>query len=83
MNAVAWGSILATTYLKDKPVAIGLACVCGFAFLLWAHNGLDLASDAQAGVGFFSIPVCTAVVVGCAAALGALIDRVAPLRGAA
>ena len=69
-NAIAWGSIVALSFLYRRPASLLLPCLLGFAFLAWAHYSLDLAADAQAAIALVFIPM---IAIG--GALGYAMER--------
>lgn len=62
-NAVAWGTLLALSFLLRKPAPLILPTVLGFAFLAYAHANLDLSSDAQAAVALVFIPIYAVPII--------------------
>jgi hypothetical protein len=74
-NAIAWGSIIALSFLYRRPALLLLPCVAGFAFLGWAHYTLDLASDAQAAIALDFIPVYALLPIALGGAIGYVLDR--------
>ena len=74
-NAIAWGSLFALSFWLRRPAALLFPCVLGFSFLAWAHNSLDLAADAQAGISFIVIPIYALLPISVGAAIGYVVDR--------
>lgn len=74
-NAMAWGSLLALSFLGSRPATLLVACVLGFGYLAWAHATLDLAADAQAGIGVVFIPVYAYALIAIGVIIGPVIDR--------
>ena len=74
-NAIAWGSIVALSFLFRRPGPLLIPCVLGFGFLAWAHNEVDLASDAQAGLALLVIPIVALAPIVVGGALGYVRDR--------
>ncbi|MEO0514643.1 MAG: hypothetical protein AAF086_05035 [Planctomycetota bacterium] len=56
-NMLCWGSILGATFLFRSASTVWFPAVAGFGFCFWCHSQLDLASDAQAGIGIVVFPV--------------------------
>ncbi len=74
-NAIAWGSIVALSFLFRRPAPLLIPCVLGFAFLAWAHYTLDLASDAQAAIALIFIPIFALLPIALGGAFGYVLDR--------
>ncbi len=74
-NAIAWGAILGISFLYRRPVSLLAPCLLGFGFLAWGHATLDLASDAQAGLGLVFLPICALLPIAVGGVLGYVIDR--------
>ena len=74
-NAIAWGSIVALSFLFRKPTPLLIPCVLGFTFLAWAHYTLDLASSAQASIALIFIPIYALLPIALGGALGYVLDR--------
>lgn len=74
-NAIAWGSMIALSFLFHRPVSLLFPCCAGFAFLGWAHFNLDLAADAQAAVALVFIPVFALLPIAVGGAFGYGLDR--------
>ena len=81
-NAVAWGSLVALSFIFRRPGPFLIPCLLGFAFLGWAHYNLDLASDAQAAVALIFIPIYTLVPIAIGAVIGYVVDRRLKRHGA-
>lgn len=79
-NAIAWGSMVALSFLYHRPASLLFPCVAGFAFLAWAHYNLDLAADAQAAVALVFIPVFALLPIAVGGVLGYFFDRYATRR---
>jgi hypothetical protein len=73
-NAIAWGAILAVSFLYRRPVSLLAPSLFGFGFLAWAHYSLDLAADAQAAIALVIIPFFALVPIFVGAAIGYLLD---------
>ncbi len=74
-NAVAWGSIVACSFLYRDPVALLGPALLGFGYVGWAHYALDLSADAQAGLGVVFIPLYALPLIAVGGALGYVLDR--------
>ena len=74
-NAIAWGSLIALTFLIRRPVVLLIPCVRGFGFLGWSHARLDVAADPQAGLGLVIIPVYALVPIAIGGVAGLVRDR--------
>ena len=74
-NAIAWGALLALTFLYRHAASMFFPCGLGFVFLAWAHYTLDLAADAQASIALIFIPIYSLVPTGVGALIGLVIDR--------
>lgn len=74
-NALAWGSLLAISRLFRRVLPLSIPCVAGFGFLAWGHYHLDLASDAQAAIGFVLFPVYALAPIAIGAVIGLALDR--------
>ncbi|MET0254656.1 MAG: hypothetical protein ABWZ85_06490 [Luteibacter sp.] len=74
-NAIAWGAILAISFLYRRPVSLIAPCLLGFGCLAWAHASLDLRADALAGIAIMFIPIYTLVPIVIGGAVGYFIDR--------
>lgn len=75
LNAVAWGSLLAISFLYRLPRSLVVAALPGFAFLAWAHYSLDLSADAQSALGIVMFPIYALLPILAGGALGYLLDR--------
>ncbi len=74
-NALAWGSIVALSFLYRRPEPLLFPTLLGFGFLTWAHYTLDLASDAQAAIALIFIPVYALLPIACGGVFGYVLDR--------
>lgn len=74
-NAIAWGAIVAVSFMYRRPASLVAPCLLGFGFLAWAHATLDLAADAQAAVALVFIPIYALVPIAIGGILGYLVDR--------
>lgn len=74
-NAIAWGSILALSFLYRRPRSLIFPAVFGFGFLAWAHASLDLGSDAQAAIALIFIPIYAVAPILVGGLVGLLFDR--------
>ncbi|UXA51375.1 hypothetical protein M0D46_07730 [Xanthomonas prunicola] len=75
LNAIAWGALLGISFLYRRPVSLGIPCALGFGALAWAHNTLDLRSDAQAAIALVFIPIHALVPIAIGGLLGYVVDR--------
>ncbi len=73
-NAIAWGSLLAISFLYRHPASLLAPCGMGFFYLAWAHSTNDLAADALAGVAFIFIPIYALLPIGMGAFFGMIVD---------
>lgn len=74
-NAVAWGALIAVSFLFRRPATLLIPCLPGFGFLAWGHFNLDLAADAQAGVALVFLPLYALAPIAVGAVLGYAWDR--------
>ena len=74
-NAIAWGAILAISFLYRHALPMAVPALLGFGFLAWAHYTLDLASDAQAAVGLVFIPIYALLPIVVGGVAGYIADR--------
>ena len=74
-NAIAWGSLVAISFLYRQPASLLAPCLLGFGFLAWAHYNLDLASDAQAAIALIFIPIYALAPIAVGAVLAYWFDR--------
>lgn len=74
-NAIAWGAILATTFLYRRPSSVIFPALFGFGYLAYMHATLDLGSDAQAGIALIFIPIYALLPVLVGAVIGWFYDR--------
>ncbi len=74
-NVIAWGGLLALTFLIRRPTAILAPCLLGFGFLAWSHATLDLAADAQAGIGLILIPIYALAPIAIGGFIGLVLDH--------
>jgi len=74
-TAIAWGAILAVSFLYRQPVSLLVPSLLGFGFLAWAHYTLDLAADAQAAIALIFIPIVALAPILVGAAIGYFLDR--------
>ncbi|MGH8082681.1 MAG: hypothetical protein ACREP7_19045 [Lysobacter sp.] len=81
-NAIAWGAIVAASFLYKRPSSVLAPALPGFAFLAFAHCSLDLASDAQAALGLVFIPIYALAPIALGAAVGYFVDRAGQGRSA-
>ena len=82
-NAIAWGAILAVSFLYQRPASLLAPSLLGFGFLAWAHYSLDLAADAQAAVALIFIPVFALAPILVGTAIGYFLDRRSRTQSAA
>ena len=73
-NAIAWGAILAISFMYRRPTSLIAPCLIGFGFLAWAHNTLDLRADAQAAIALIFIPIYALVPIGIGGIIGLIVD---------
>lgn len=74
-NAIAWGSIVAISFLYRRPLSLLAPSLLGFGYIAWAHYSLDLAADAQSALGIIFIPIYALVPIIGGGALGYVLDR--------
>lgn len=74
-NAIAWGAIIAASFLYKRPSSLWAPALLGFGFLAFAHYSLDLAADAQAAVALVFIPIYALVPIALGAVIGFFVDR--------
>lgn len=74
-NAIAWGSMIALSFLFHRTEPLLIPCVLGFAFLGWAHYKLDLASDAQSAIALVFIPLFALLPIALGGMAGYILDR--------
>jgi hypothetical protein len=74
-NAIAWGAILACTFLYKQKLSAIAPVVFGFIPLAWVHSIYDLSSDAQAAIGLIFIPIYALVPIAIGGVIGYVIDR--------
>lgn len=74
-NAIAWGAILAISFLYRHAVSLLAPCMLGFGFLAGLHATLDLHADAQAAVALVFIPIYALLPIAVGGAIGYVIDR--------
>ncbi|KRB05108.1 hypothetical protein [Lysobacter sp. Root690] len=82
-NAIAWGAIIAVSFLYKRPSSLWAPVLLGFGFLAFAHYSLDLAADAQAAIALVFIPLYALVPIAIGAIVGYFMDRSARLASAA
>lgn len=82
-NAIAWGAIVAVSFLYKRPSSVWAPALLGFGFLAFAHYSLDLAADAQAAVALAFIPIYALVPIALGAIVGYFMDRATRLSDAA
>lgn len=74
-NAIAWGAILATTFLYRRPSSVLFPALFGFGYLAYMHATLDLGSDAQAAIALIFIPIYALLPMLVGAVIGWFYDR--------
>lgn len=74
-NAIAWGAILAISFMYRRPASLAAPCVLGFGFLAWAHATLDLRADAQSAIALVFIPIYALVPIALGGVMGYVVDR--------
>jgi len=82
-NAIAWGAIIAVSFLYKRPSSLWAPALLGFGFLAFAHYSLDLAADAQAAIGLVFIPIYALVPIAVGAIVGYFMDRAGRVASAA
>lgn len=82
-NTIAWGAIIAVSFLYKRPSSLWAPVLLGFGFLAFAHYSLDLAADAQAAIALVFIPIYALVPIAIGAIVGYFMDRSARLASAA
>lgn len=82
-NAIAWGAIVAVSFLYKRPSSVWAPALLGFGFLAFAHYSLDLASDAQAAVALAFIPIYALIPIAIGAIVGYFVGRAKRLPDAA
>ena len=82
-NAIAWGAIVAVSFLYKRPSSVWAPALLGFGFLAFAHYSLDLASDAQAAVALAFIPIYALIPIAIGAIVGYFVGRTKRLPDAA
>jgi len=79
LNAIAWGAIVALSFMYRRDASLIPSCLLGFGFgfgfLAWAHYALDLAADAQAAIALVFIPIFAVVPIAVGGAIGYILDR--------
>lgn len=78
LNAFAWGSLIALSFVIRRPAPLLVPCVLGFGFLAWAHATLDLAADAQAAIALVLIPFYALPAIAIGGVVGFVLDRIVP-----
>lgn len=73
-NAIAWGSLLAISFLYRHPASLLAPCGLGFSYLAWAHFMNDLAAEALASIAFIFIPIYALLPIGMGAFFGMIVD---------
>ncbi|RYG10759.1 MAG: hypothetical protein EOO07_21645 [Chitinophagaceae bacterium] len=74
-NAIAWGAIVAISFVYRRPILLLIPCLLGFGALALVHNSLDLAADAQAAVALVFIPIYALAPIAMGGGIGYLIDK--------
>lgn len=74
INAINWGAVVVGTLAYRTVPAIVVAALTGFAWPVYGHATLDLASDAQAAIGLLVIPLHSLPLVGLGWVLGFAVD---------
>jgi len=74
-NAIAWGSLVAISYLYHRPESLLVPCLLGFGFLAWAHFSLDLRADAQSAIALPFIPIVALLPIVMGGIVGYVLDR--------
>lgn len=81
-NAIAWGSIVALSFLFRRPASLLAAVALGSGYLAWSHYRLDLSADAQAALGLVFIPIHALLPITMGTAIGFAVDRYVIFREA-
>lgn len=74
-NATCWGTILLATFIYRDSRAVWFPVVLGFALPAFANATLDLASDAQAVIALFFVPVSAVPFAIVGAILGSIFEK--------
>jgi hypothetical protein len=74
-NAIAWGALVAVSFVYQRPESLIAPAVLGYGFLAWAHFSLDLRADAQAAVALLFIPIYALVPIAVGSVVGYAVDR--------
>lgn len=74
-NAIAWGALLAISFLYRQVVSLVAPCLLGFGFLAWAHCAIDLSADPQAAIALVFIPIYALVPISVGGVVGYIVDR--------
>ncbi|WP_426701385.1 hypothetical protein ACPPVV_18850 [Rhodanobacter sp. Col0626] len=74
-NAIAWGAMLAISFMYRRPASLVAPCLLGFGFLAWAHGTMDLGADAQAALALVIIPIYALLPIAVGGAIGYIVDR--------
>lgn len=74
-NAIAWGAMVAISFLFRRPASLLAPALFGFGFLAWAYGSLDLRSDAQAALALVFIPIYALLPIVVGGVIGYVIDR--------
>jgi hypothetical protein len=74
-NAIAWGSVIAWSFLYRRAFLLIFPAVFTFGFLGYMHYRLDLAADPQAAIGVIFIPIYSIPFSVVGGVIGYFIDR--------
>jgi len=80
LNAIAWGALIALSFVIRRPALLLIPCALGFGYLAWAHATLDLAADAQAAIAVVFIPFYALVPIAIGGVVG-IVSELALARG--
>jgi hypothetical protein len=74
-NAICWGSILLATFTYRSACAAWFPFAFGFAVPMFCHSGLDVGTDAQAGIALVFVPIFALPLVVVGWLIGLWVDR--------
>jgi hypothetical protein len=74
-NAIAWGGILAFSFVYKRPIYLIFPALFGFGSLAPVHYWIDLSADAQSALLLVFVPIYALVPIGIGGAIGYLLDR--------
>lgn len=73
-NAICWGNILAFTFAYRRAYSIWFPVIVGFAYPIYGHYSLDIASDGQAAIALIVIPIRSVPLVILGGLIGLVFD---------